>query len=62
MGGELFGLYVFGSAAFPGFVPRSGDIDFIAVTWGALSGKQREQPPVSVETSFSPRWRQAVGP
>jgi hypothetical protein len=43
MGRELFGLYVFGSAAFPGFVPRSGDIDFIAVTRGALSGKRREQ-------------------
>jgi hypothetical protein len=43
MGRELFGLYVFGSAAFPGFVPSSGDIDFIAVTRGALSGKRREQ-------------------
>jgi streptomycin 3"-adenylyltransferase len=41
LGGELIGLYVFGSAAFPGFVPRSGDIDFIAVTRRSPSREQR---------------------
>ena len=40
---ELIGLYVFGSAAFPGFVPGSGDIDFIAVTRRFPSKEQRER-------------------
>jgi predicted nucleotidyltransferase len=39
---ELVGLYVFGSAAFPGFVPGSGDIDFIAVTRRFPSKAERE--------------------
>jgi predicted nucleotidyltransferase len=42
-GRELVGLYVFGSAAFPGFVPGSGDIDFIAVTRRFPAKKQRER-------------------
>jgi predicted nucleotidyltransferase len=42
-GPELVGLYVFGSAAFPGFVPGSGDIDFIAVTRRFPSREQRER-------------------
>ena len=43
LGRELIGLYVFGSAAFPGFVPESGDIDFITVTGRSPSRKQQEQ-------------------
>ena len=42
-GRELVGLYVFGSAAFPGFVPKSGDVDFIAVTRRFPSKEQRER-------------------
>jgi predicted nucleotidyltransferase len=42
-GRELVGLYVFGSAAFPGFVPESGDIDFIAVTRRSPSKELRER-------------------
>jgi len=41
-GRELVGLYVFGSAAFPDFVPESGDIDFIGVTRRFPSKEQRE--------------------
>lgn len=42
-GRELVGLYVFGSAAFPAFVPDSGDIDFIAVTRRFPSKEHRER-------------------
>lgn len=42
-GRELVGLYVFGSAAFPEFVPDSGDIDFIAVTRCFPSKEHRER-------------------
>lgn len=42
-GRQLVGLYVFGSAAFPDFVPESGDIDFIAVTRLFPSKEQRER-------------------
>jgi hypothetical protein len=40
---ELVGIYVFGSAAFPGFVPGIGDIDFIAVTRRFPSKAERER-------------------
>jgi Aminoglycoside adenylyltransferase, C-terminal domain len=57
LGDDLFGLYLFGSVAFPGFEPEAADIDFHAVIRTDLTeGQQHDVASVHAELARAHRY------